>query len=316
MSDARRQRTLAAAVMAVVLIVVAIVWIVWRVPRVPDYTGMTIQEVEEAAAEIGLELGDVAYDAESDDATWTVIAQDPAAGQPVGAAEEIKITVAGRPPADVPRVVGLKLDDAVLAVEEAGLVLGAVTESDVTTASAGTVIAQAFPAGEPIPAGTVLALVVSSGPEAQPVPDVVAASASDARDQLEQAGFDVETEQREDLSPAGTVLEQDPPPGDEAQPGSTVKIVESKGALSEEFRILGTWTAADNGDSINFRANGTVSIPGDVVLFEISNGVLTIEYADWGPSSYGITWKSVNEFRWEPRSGGDPGGPRLFRRSQ
>jgi serine/threonine-protein kinase len=284
--------------------------------RTPDYAGMTIEEAERAAAEIGLELGDVAYDARSDEATWTVISQVPAAGEPLGDAKELKITVAGPAPTDVPPVVGLKLREATLSIEEAGLVLGSVTESEVTTASAGTVISQAFPQGEAVPAGSVIALVVSAGPEAVPIPDVLAASAAEAKRKLAEAGFDVETEQREDPSPPGTVLEQDPGPGQELEPGSTVRIVESKGVVSEEYRILGTWTATDNGDVYRYRGGNTAAIPGDVVRFEISDGVLTIEYADWGLTSYDVTWISDNEFRWTPRSGGDTGGTRTFRRTQ
>jgi eukaryotic-like serine/threonine-protein kinase len=66
-------------------------------------------------------------------------------------------------------------------------------------------------------------------PEQVTVPGVVGQAEQPATTRLEQAGFDVKVERRADDSPAGRVIEQDPPAGERADDGSTVTIVVSNG---------------------------------------------------------------------------------------
>lgn len=61
------------------------------------------------------------------------------------------------------------------------------------------------------------------------VPRVVGMEEDEAVDELEELGFDVEVEREENKKPEGTVIEQDPRPGDEVDPESTVTIVVSEG---------------------------------------------------------------------------------------
>jgi PASTA domain len=61
------------------------------------------------------------------------------------------------------------------------------------------------------------------------VPSVVDQTQEEAEETLEDAGFEVEVTTTPGLAEAGTVLEQDPEPGDEAEEGSTVELAVSEG---------------------------------------------------------------------------------------
>jgi eukaryotic-like serine/threonine-protein kinase len=65
--------------------------------------------------------------------------------------------------------------------------------------------------------------------ETQPVPNTVGETLEAAVAELQDEGFRVEIEQRNDDSPEGRVFEQDPAGGDEAEEGSTVTIAVSQG---------------------------------------------------------------------------------------
>src|SRR5690606_39195390 len=81
------------------------------------------------------------------------------------------------------------------------------------------------PAGESISRGDTVELIISAGPEAVEVPDVVGQSYEEAEAALEEAGLSVEREEQETTEEEpGTVLEQDPAAGEEAAPGDTVTL--------------------------------------------------------------------------------------------
>jgi serine/threonine-protein kinase len=66
-------------------------------------------------------------------------------------------------------------------------------------------------------------------PDMVKVPDVTGKDADVATNQLRDAGFEVQSEQRESDVPEGQVIETDPSAGDEAEKGSTVTIYVSLG---------------------------------------------------------------------------------------
>jgi eukaryotic-like serine/threonine-protein kinase len=61
------------------------------------------------------------------------------------------------------------------------------------------------------------------------VPSVIGQDVDAATTTLEDAGFDVDTDEFRNREPPGTVIEQDPPAGEEAEDGSTVKLSVSTG---------------------------------------------------------------------------------------
>jgi serine/threonine-protein kinase len=65
--------------------------------------------------------------------------------------------------------------------------------------------------------------------DTKPVPNTVGQTLEAAVSELQDEGFRVDIQQRNDDSPEGRVFEQDPAGGDDAEEGSTVTIVVSRG---------------------------------------------------------------------------------------
>jgi eukaryotic-like serine/threonine-protein kinase len=136
------------------------------------------------------------------------------------------------PPAElvsVPDVVGEREDDAVEVLEDRGFRVTSDTEFN-EDVPRGRVIEQDPAAGQRVEEGTEVRLVVSRGPEPVEVPDVVGQTEDEARATLEDAGFEVgSVSPRESEEEEGTVVEQSPPAGTSARPGSAVNLIVSSG---------------------------------------------------------------------------------------
>ncbi|MCB0964468.1 MAG: PASTA domain-containing protein, partial [Acidimicrobiales bacterium] len=77
------------------------------------------------------------------------------------------------------------------------------------------------------------------------VPDVVGTDIELARQTLADAGFEVETQDRESDEDPGQVLEQSPSAGDQADEGSTVLLTISSGVGTAELPDLANQTEGD-----------------------------------------------------------------------
>jgi serine/threonine-protein kinase len=159
----------------------------------------------------------------------TVISTDPPAGEEVGAKTTVTVLVSsGQELSLMPDVSGMSETDAITALTNAKLVLGAITQSDSPTVAKNMVISSDPAANTQVPAGTVVNLVVSTGSVL--IPDVVGLDLSDARSKLTapQVGYMVETE----LDPScegveGTVvISQSVSPGIQDQMGTIFLTLE------------------------------------------------------------------------------------------
>jgi serine/threonine-protein kinase len=129
----------------------------------------------------------------------------------------------------VPNFVGKDVDVANDLADAAGLNL-AIKEEPSATVPADTVISQVQPAGTEVAKGSNVDLVVSSGKNQKPVPDVAGSDAADAANQLGQAGFKTKTSREPSSSvDTGKVIRTDPGAGTRIDEGSTVTIVVSSG---------------------------------------------------------------------------------------
>jgi serine/threonine-protein kinase len=94
----------------------------------------------------------------------------------------------------------------------------------------GIVFEQTPSDGEEVAEGSEVTLQVSAGAPKVAVPNVVGQSFDDASEALRTAGFQVAEQQRpDDEADPGTVLEQNPAAGTEADKGATVTLVTSSG---------------------------------------------------------------------------------------
>jgi beta-lactam-binding protein with PASTA domain len=77
-------------------------------------------------------------------------------------------------------------------------------------------------------------LKVSKGPNTKPVPDVIGLQEDEAVAKLRAAGFEARIFDVPASNPAGTVIAQEPPPGERAPPDSRVRINVSTGEQTGE----------------------------------------------------------------------------------
>ena len=93
------------------------------------------------------------------------------------------------------------------------------------------VLAQDPSANALAPKGSKVTLTINQAPAGVEIPRVISLQESQARKQLEEAGFKVEvTQTKNDNVDEGFVFEQSPSAGTRAQEGSTVKITVSTGS--------------------------------------------------------------------------------------
>jgi beta-lactam-binding protein with PASTA domain len=132
----------------------------------------------------------------------------------------------------VPDAVGKTQEAATVAITDAGLVVGTVTQTHSLTVPAGIVISQAPAPDTTALPGTAVDLVVSKGGIA--VPDVTGQARGAASAALTTAGLAVGpvTEQYSLAVPAGNVISQSIPAGTPVMPGAEVGLVVSTGGIA------------------------------------------------------------------------------------
>jgi penicillin-binding protein 1A len=128
----------------------------------------------------------------------------------------------------VPNMVGLSLDAAQDALQQAGFRVSLV-EDPTSSAPTGTVVDQNPAAGTAALQRGVVALVVSAAPPSTTVPDMVGLDVAAARAELAAVGLIASESSTPDEAIAGTVLAQDPAAGTVVRAGSTVRLVLSAG---------------------------------------------------------------------------------------
>lgn len=143
----------------------------------------------------------------------------------------------------VPRVLGLPQDRATATLAESGLRLGQVGTESHPTASQGQVVWQDPPSGTSVTRGQTVMLVISSGPQRIPVPDLNGYDIELAEQLLSAAGLSVgRTEATQAPAPKDVVINTRPPAGTSLLPGASVTLVVSVGAPTIPVPNLGGLT--------------------------------------------------------------------------
>jgi eukaryotic-like serine/threonine-protein kinase len=193
--------------------------------KVPDVVGQSEQAASAALRHAG--LNPVPSLASSTTvATGLVISEAPPPGGLVSKGARVGIVVSGGPAsAALVNVEGLSAAEAVAKLRRAGFRPTTKTQSSATVA-AGKVVATNPPAGTLLQLGSPVTVLVSSGPEAVHVPDVVGQSLSSAEATLANAGLTVGTvtQRVSTTQPPGTVLSQSPATGASVHAGDKVNL--------------------------------------------------------------------------------------------
>ncbi len=135
----------------------------------------------------------------------------------------------------VPGVVNLPLTDAQKQLEAAGLKVVVQNVPD-EKATLGTVLDQDPKSGVQVESGATVTLKVAGGAGTADVPDVIGLTETNARQLLEQQGFNVQVQrQNDDTVPKDQVIKQSPAAKEKAQKASTVTITVSDGKAKIEM---------------------------------------------------------------------------------
>ena len=157
-----------------------------------------------------------------------VLDQAPKAGTTVPQGTKVTLVVSNGPPGvAMPDVVGLAAADAVNALQARKLT--ATLQQKPSQEAPGTVLAQSPKPGARAKPGTNVILQVAKGNAAVSVPNVVGQTQQQAVSALQQAGLKATTAQVPSSQANGTVVAQNPVPGQKVSQGSSVRVNVSKG---------------------------------------------------------------------------------------
>jgi len=183
--------------------------------EVPAVTGMRAEQARELLKGRALLL---AFSGERDSAeqpAGAIFEQTPLPGSQVPRGSVVQAVLSrGLKNGAVPRVAGLKVDDAIKALAAAGFVAGAQKSAASDTVPAGAVADTEPVAGTSLAPKTAVTLVLSTGASAKSVPKVTAMRLRAARELLEQQGWKIGKIRYDSDGdrPSGVVLEQKPAP--------------------------------------------------------------------------------------------------------
>jgi beta-lactam-binding protein with PASTA domain len=139
---------------------------------VPNVVGSSQAAATTALTDAGLVVGSVTQQASNTVAPGNVISQDPVGGASVSAGSAVDLVVSSGPASVVvPDVVGASQQAATTTLNNAGLLVGGVTQQSSNLVPDGDVISQNPVAGTSVAPGSAVSLVVSTGPGADTFSD-------------------------------------------------------------------------------------------------------------------------------------------------
>jgi eukaryotic-like serine/threonine-protein kinase len=198
--------------------------------EVPRVVGLSSADAIRALGQVGL-IGIPQEVPDDSVEPGIVVGSDPEEGTEVEPQSEVIIFVSeGAALVEIPFLVGLEQSAAEARIIADGFVLGQVTEEPSTTVPAGIVMRQSPSANIPMAPGTVIDIVVSSGPDSVVLDDLAGLTQRDASARLDTLGltYVFETE-FSDTVERGRVIRTDPPAGRELSPGFEVLVILSDG---------------------------------------------------------------------------------------
>lgn len=198
----------------------------------PKFVGMIYASDIEGNSEYADLTFEITYGNVPSKQPGEVLRQTPAAGMTVKKGKTVSLTVNGEAEQVVVEdVKGYKQQDAYDALKALNLSpkIQAVADDDTAV---GYVVKTDPAAGSTVSTGTTVTIYVSSGPstESAVIPNIVGYQYSDAKEQLEAAGFVVTAEYDDESDKdENTVLSVSPNEGEKAKKGSVVTVTVSSG---------------------------------------------------------------------------------------
>ncbi|MEU8704443.1 Stk1 family PASTA domain-containing Ser/Thr kinase [Streptomyces sp. NPDC048565] len=194
-----------------------------EIVKVPDVEGLALADARRELTKTGLAPGMETREFSEEIDRGKVIRTDPQAGTERHPDSAVALVVSKGSPVDVPDVTGLSVEDATAALDEEGLKAKVLPDRVNSPEAAGEIARQSPGDGAEAAEGETVELTVSKGPRMLQVPDVTGKDVDEARDTLEDAGFEVKVD-RPLLSFSDTVKSQSVEGGEKAAEGSTITI--------------------------------------------------------------------------------------------
>lgn len=193
---------------------------------VPDVTGLLQSDGEARLARVSLRIG-VVRAVQNPATAGTIVAQYPRAGRRTRHGRSVDLDVSGGSfSAKIPAVEGLPTANAILAIEQNGLVVTRIESLRTPRIPADQVVAVNPPAGTEVGPGTQVVLSISTRIGMFPMPNVVGMNSETARGIIASQGLLLGTVRTAVSSePAGTVLFQYPEEGMPVVEGDTVTVI-------------------------------------------------------------------------------------------
>ena len=201
---------------------------------VPNVEGLTQDAASTTITGVKLKVGTITSQTSNTVVAGKVISQEPAGGGSLTEGSAVNLVISSGPRmVAVPKVDGLTQDAASTAITGAELKVGTVSPQSSDNVVAGKVISQDPTSGSSLTEGSLVNLVVSSGPEMMLVPNLDGLTQDAATTAVTEAKLKVGTitQQASNTVVAGNVVSQDPANGSSLLPGSAVNLVISSGPL-------------------------------------------------------------------------------------
>jgi len=204
--------------------------------RLPNVVGVSIEDAQTQLARAGFKgaIGEERYHASAP--KGTVLQMTPPAGSREMEGSRVLLDVSrGQRMGEVPQLIGMTRDQALLAIENAGFELGEVTQRQ-TDEPPGAVIESRPRSGERVTVPATVDLVVSAGPTSISMPNLVGRTYPEARRTIESLGLKVGrvTVDSMSLQPVDRVSSQTPEAGRTVGSGTQVSLsVAGKAAVPE-----------------------------------------------------------------------------------
>ncbi len=219
--------------------VVAIALFTWLAPAgrpvtVPPFIGMPFEQAKSLAQSEHIGLRVVAHRTDFHAPKDNVIGQLPSAGEKVRESRVIDVILSdGVPMVTTPNLSNLSLRDAKLALDNAHLVLGKVTEVQNLDVVAGQVLEQHPDPFTSLAAGSSVDVSIARGRPQMYTPSFVGMTLAFVRGAAKDAhitlGDVTQMPITQGAKPAGIVVAQDPPPGQALRPKQKVTLQVSSG---------------------------------------------------------------------------------------
>ena len=220
--------------------------------EVPNFSGMTIDQAEQKAEELGLviEEGQEVYSPNYEKGKIT--SQSVSKGTKVSEGKVITVNISlGKKEGVVPDIVGKDFKKAKKELEQYGFELGVVVKVT-STKPENTILTQSIKAGDTADKGTVIDVEVSDGKgkEMKAVPMLIGKDVDQAKSEILAAGFKVGNISYEENAqyPKNAVTSQQYIAGSELEEGTKIDITISKGAPNNPTPDNGNDTGDNSGD--------------------------------------------------------------------